>query len=143
VLGSLFVSTLGLAAFSRADLPEEDRRPFFLYVDEFQSFTTLSFATMAAELRKYGLGLILAHQYLHQLEPEILHAVFGNMGTLISFRVGAEDAGALARELQPVFGVEDLLNLPNRSFYIRLMIEGAPSIPFSGELSLHHVERGL
>lgn len=136
VLGSLLVSTLGLAAFSRAELPECERRPFFLSVDEFQSFTTLSFATMMAELRKYGLGLALAHQYIHQLEPDILHAVLGNAGTLVSFRVGAEDAPFLAREFEPVLGSHDLLNLPNRHFYIRLMIDGAPSHPFSGETVL-------
>lgn len=135
VLGSLIVSTLGLAAFSRADMPLEDRRPFFLYVDEFQSFTTLSFATMMSELRKYGLGLTLAHQYLHQLEPDILHAVLGNAGTLLSFRVGAEDALVLSREFRPTFGLDDLVNLPNRCFYLKLMIDGTPSQPFSAELA--------
>ena len=135
VLGSLIVSTLGLAAFSRACVPEAKRRPFFLFVDEFQSFTTLSFATMMSELRKYGLGLTLAHQYLHQLDPDILHAVLGNAGTLISFRVGAEDAQAIAREFHPTFGVDDLLNLPNRSFYLKLMIDGTPSRPFSAEVA--------
>jgi type IV secretory pathway TraG/TraD family ATPase VirD4 len=112
VLGSLLVSTIGLAALSRADRPTASRRPFFLYVDEFQSFTTLSFVNMMSELRKYGLGLTLAHQHLHQLEPDIRHAVLGNAGTLISFRVGAEDAAHLAKEFQPTFGVEDLINLP-------------------------------
>lgn len=131
VLGSLLVSTIGLAALSRADVPAEQRRPFFLYVDEFQSFTTLAFANMMSELRKYGLGLTLAHQHFHQLEPDVRHAVLGNAGTLISFRVGPEDAHLLAQEFQPTFGVEDLLNLPNRHFYLRLMIDGAPSRPFS------------
>lgn len=130
-LGSLLVSTIGLAALSRADMPAEKRRPFFLYVDEFQSFTTLAFANMMSELRKYGLGLVLAHQHFHQLEPDVRHAVLGNAGTLISFRVGPEDATILAREFQPTFGVEDLLNLPNRHFYLRLMIDGSPSRPFS------------
>lgn len=134
VLGNLLVSTIGLAAFSRADQPEGKRRPFFLYVDEFQSFATLSFATMLAELRKHGLGLVLAHQYLHQLEPDILHAVLGNVGTLVSFRVGAEDAPILAREFSPTFDVHDLLNLPNWRFYLKLMIDGAPSPPFSAAL---------
>ena len=97
-------------------------------------FTTLSFATMLAELRKHSLGLVLAHQYLHQLEPDILHAVLGNVGTLISFRVGAEDASILAREFFPTFDVHDLLNLPNRRFYLKLMIDGTPSRPFSAEL---------
>ena len=134
VLGSLIVSTIGLAAFSRGDMPEADRRPFFLYADEFQSFTTLSVASMLSELRKYGLGMTLAHQYLHQLEPEILHAVLGNAGSLIAFRVGAEDAPVLARELAPPFGEADLTNLPNYRFYTRIMIDAAPSRPFSAAL---------
>jgi len=129
LLGSLIVSTIGLAAFSRAETT--NRRPFILYVDEFQSFTTLMLANMMSELRKYGVGLVLAHQYMHQLEPEIRHAVLGNAGTLVSFRVGPEDATVLAKEFQPKIGVEDLLNLPNHSIYLKLMIEGAPSQPFS------------
>ena len=131
VLGSFLVSIIGLAALSRADASPENRRPFFLYADEFQTFTTLAFATMMAELRKYGLGLTLAHQYLHQLEPDIRHAVLGNAGTLISFRVGTEDAPLLAREFQPTFDTLDLINLPNRNFYLKLMIDGSPSRPFS------------
>lgn len=134
VLGSLIVSTLALAAFSRSELPESERRPFHLYVDEFHNFTTLSFVSMLAELRKYALGVTLAHQYLHQLEPEVLHAVLGNAGSLISFRVGAEDAPVLAREFEPVFGVEDLTALPNYCFYTRLMVDGSPTRPFSSEL---------
>lgn len=130
-LGALLVSTLGLAAFSRAEEPAAERRPFHVFVDEFQSFATLSFVNMLAELRKSAVGLTLAHQHLAQLEPEIRHSVLGNAGTLISFRVGAEDAPLLAREFQPTFDVEDLLNLPNRSIYLRLMIDGAPSRPFS------------
>jgi len=131
ILGGLIVSTLGLAAFTRADAASTSRRPFFLYVDEFQSFTTLAFVNMLSELRKFGVGLTLAHQFTRQLEPEILHAVLGNVGTLISFRVGAEDAGMLATEFQPVFDREDLVNLPNRDFYLKLMIDGTPSRPFS------------
>jgi hypothetical protein len=133
-LGSLLVSTLGLAALSRAHAPAAERRPFFIFVDEFQSFATLAFANMAAELRKYGVGLTLANQHLGQLEPEVRHAVLGNAGTLLAFRVGVEDAPLLSRHFEPTFGPHDLLNLPNRSFYLRLMIEGTPSRPFSGEL---------
>jgi hypothetical protein len=129
LLGSLIVSMIGLAAFSRAD--GDKRRPFFLYLDEFHNFTTLMLASMMAELRKYGVGLILAHQYLHQLTPEIRHAVLGNAATILSFRVGPEDAFILADEFQPKFEVLDLLSLPNRSLYLKLMIDGAPSIPFS------------
>lgn len=131
-LGSLLVSTLGLAGLSRAETNPADRRPFFLYVDEFQSFTTLSFANMMTELRKYGVGLTLAHQHLHQLEPDVRHAVLGNAATLIAFRTGVEDAALLAKEFAPVFEPYHLINLPNRRFYIRLMIEDAPSKAFSG-----------
>ena len=138
VLGSLLVATIGLAALSRAEQPPEDRRPFFLYVDEFQTFTTLAFATMLPELRKYGVGLALAHQYLHQLDDDVRHAVLANAGTLVTFRVGPEDALLIGREMQPVFGVLDLLNLPNHSFYLKLMIHGAPSKPFSGRTISPH-----
>jgi len=131
LLGSLIVSTLGLAAFSRAEVEAERRRPFFLYLDEFHNFTTLMLANMMSELRKYGVGLVLAHQYLNQLEPEIRDAVLGNAGTILSFRVGPSDAGVLVKEFQPKFEVLDLLNLPNRSVYVKLMIEGSPSKPFS------------
>lgn len=131
ILGGLIVSTLGLAAFSRAERPVETRKPFFVYLDEFQNFTTLSLVNMMSELRKYGVGLVLAHQHLHQLSDDIRHAVLGNAGSLIAFRVGPEDAGVLAREFQPRFDVLDLLNLPNHSIYLKLMIDGTPSSPFS------------
>jgi len=131
LLGSLLVSTIGLAGLSRADLATHDRRPFHVFVDEFQSFATLSFANMIAELRKFGVGLTLAHQYLQQLEPDVQHAVLGNAGTIISFRVGPEDALILSREFMPYFQPVDILSLPNFHIYLRLMIEGAPSKPFS------------
>jgi hypothetical protein len=134
LLGGLLVSTLGLAAMSRADLAPEARRPFFLYVDEFQTFTTLSFVNMWSEIRKMAVGIVAANQYLHQLEPDIRHAVLGNAGTLISFRVGPEDADLLAKEFQPTFGVLDLLNLPNQHVYLKLMIDGTPSRPFSARV---------
>jgi type IV secretory pathway TraG/TraD family ATPase VirD4 len=133
ILGGLLVSTLGLAAFSRADSDPASRRPFFLYLDEFQNFTTLMIANMMSELRKYGVGLVLAHQYMHQLEPDIRHAVLGNAGTIISFRVGPEDAAILAKEFQPKFDVPDVLNLPNHSIYLKLLIDGVPSAAFSAE----------
>jgi energy-coupling factor transporter ATP-binding protein EcfA2 len=131
MLGALVLSTLSLAALSRAD--SDQRRPYFIYVDEFQSFTTLMLANMLPELRKYGVGMTLANQHLHQLEPDIRSAVLGNAGTLVSFRVGAEDAPYLAREFQPKFEVQDLLNLPNRNTYLKLMIDGTPSRPFSAQ----------
>jgi DNA helicase HerA-like ATPase len=131
VLGGLIVSTIALAALSRAEVTAGERRPFFLYVDEFQTFTTLAFANMMSELRKYGVGLTLANQHLGQLESDVRHAVLGNAGTLISFRVGAEDASYLAREFQPTFDTQDLVSLPNRDIYLTLMIDGTPSRPFS------------
>jgi type IV secretory pathway TraG/TraD family ATPase VirD4 len=131
LLGSLLVTTLGLAAFSRAEMQGSERRPFYVYVDEFQSFTTLSIANMTSELRKYGIGLTLAHQYLHQLDPDVRHAVLGNAGTTVSFRVGPEDATYLAKEFSPIFEMENLISLPNYHIYLRLMIDGMPSKPFS------------
>jgi hypothetical protein len=130
-LGSVLVATIGMAALSRAELPAHERHPFFLYVDEFQSFTTLAFANMMPELRKYGVGLTLAHQYLHQLDDDVRHSVLGNAGTVISFRVGPEDAAVMAKEMQPAFDVLDMLSLPNHHFYTKLMIDGTPSRPFS------------
>lgn len=131
LLGSLLVSTIALAAFSRADLAASSRRPFALFIDEFHNFTTLSIATMAAELRKYGISLALANTHLDALEPEVRHAVLGNVGTLIAFRTGAEDAAHLAREFSPIFFADDLTTLPNYHMFLKLMIDGTPSRPFS------------
>lgn len=131
LLGGLLVTTIGLAGYSRADLDPTKRHDFFIYVDEFQSFTTLALANMLSEMRKYRLGFTVAHQYLHQLTPDIRHAVLGNAGTLISFRVGAEDAPYLAREFSGIFEERDLVQLPNHSVYLKLMIAGMPSEPFS------------
>lgn len=133
LLGALLVTTLSLAAFSRSEIPESKRHVFYLYLDEFQNFTTLSVANMVSELRKFRIGLVLAHQHLHQLVPDVRHAVLANVGTIITFRVGPEDAGILAREFEPVFSMEDLVNLPNYHIYLKLMIDGAPSAPFSAQ----------
>jgi type IV secretory pathway TraG/TraD family ATPase VirD4 len=131
LLGALLVTTIGLAAFSRADLPPEKRRDFFVYVDEFQTFTTLAVTNMLSELRKYRVGFTIAHQYLHQLEPDVRHAVLGNVGTIMSFRLGAEDTPYFVREFAEEFEEIDLLQLPNYRIYLKLMIDGAPSRPFS------------
>jgi type IV secretory pathway TraG/TraD family ATPase VirD4 len=131
LLGGLLVTTIGLAGYSRADTDPAKRRDFFVYVDEFQSFTTLALANMLSEMRKYRLGFTVGHQYLHQLEPDVRHAVLGNAGTIVSFRVGAEDAPYLAREFTEVFDEIDLLQLPNHRIYLKLMIDGMPSLPFS------------
>src|SRR5712672_1356701 len=98
LLGGLLVTTIGLAAFSRAEIPPDKRRDFFVYVDEFQSFTTLAVANMLSELRKYRIAFSMAHQYLNQLDMDIRHAVLGHVGTMISFRIGAEDAPYIASE---------------------------------------------
>ena len=129
ILGAMLVSTLGLAALSREASPQT--RPFFLYIDEFQTFTTAAMANMISELRKFGLGLTVAHQHLYQLSPEVRHAVLGNAGTLISFRIGPEDAAIIAKEFEPVFSAYDLVNLPNHDIYLKLMIGGTPTRPFS------------
>jgi DNA helicase HerA-like ATPase len=140
LLGALLVTTLGLAAYSRADVSEQERPDYHIFIDEFQSFTTLSMANMVSELRKFRVALILAHQHLYQLEEEVRHAVLGNVGTLVSFRIGPEDAQIIAREFAPVFAPEDLVNLPNHNIYLKLMTDRAPSRPFSAT-TLH--PRGL
>src|SRR5262252_68274 len=131
LLGGLLVTTIGLAAFSRADTDPARRRDFFVYVDEFQSFTTLAIVNMFSELRKYRVGFTVAHQYLHQLEPDIRHAVLGNAGTIISFRVGAEDAPYLEHEFQGTLDQKDLAQLANHHVYTKMMINGMPSTAFS------------
>lgn len=131
LFGGLLITSLGLAAFSRADIEESERRPFYVYLDEFQNFTTLSLANMLSELRKFSLGTVLANQYLFQLDPAIREAVLGNAGTLISFRLGAKDAAFIAKESEPEFNRVDLLKLPNYHIYIKLMIDGTPTKAFS------------
>lgn len=131
LLGSLLVTTIGLAAFSRADVPETDRNDFFLYLDEFQNFTTESVATMISELRKYRCGMVLANQTLTALGDTIREALLGNVGTMICFRLGPRDAAIMGQEFSTRFEPLDFTNLPNYRMYLRLMIEGAPSGPFS------------
>lgn len=131
LLGALLIAGLELAALARADVPEAERRDFYLYIDEFQTFATLSLAGILQEARKYRLNLIVAHQYLGQLEEPVQDAIFGNVGTIIAFRVGAEDAQYLAREFFPVFSEADFINLPPHHIYLRLMIDGVMSKPFS------------
>lgn len=130
ILGGLTTSTLMLAASTRHGLPEPARRPFFLYVDEFPNLTTKSFAGMLSEARKYGLGLILAHQHLSQIDKEVSDAIFGNVGNLVAFRVGAKDAPLLQRLLPP-FTAHDLQNQPNHRAAAQLMQNGERLDPFS------------
>ena len=131
ILGALFISSLSSAAFSRADTQEENRKPYMVYMDEFHNFTTLSLINMFSEMRKFKVGLILAHQYFYQLEDEIRWAVLGNAGSIVSFRVGTEDAQFLVKEMHPAFTLDSFINLPNYHIYLKLMIDGAPSKPFS------------
>ena len=134
LLGGLFLTAIGLSAFSRQDQPECERQPFFIYCDEFQNFTTLFLVNALSELRKYKIGLILANQYLMQLETEIRDAVLGNTGTLIVFRVGVADAIYLSKEFNGKFTVGDIIQLSNFNMYLRLMIDGVSSTGFSAEL---------
>lgn len=131
LLGALLITKIQLAAMSRVEVPEEERRDFYLYVDEFQNFSTESFATIFAEARKYRLDLILAHQYIAQLNDSVRDSIFGNIGSLVAFRLGPEDAEFLEKYFTPEFNQEDLINLPNYNFYIKLMIDGILSKSFS------------
>lgn len=132
LLGMIFVMKFQAAAMSRATIPEDQRVDFCLYVDEFQNFSTDSFATIMSEARKYHLNLIVANQFTTQLTEEIRDAVFGNVGTIVSFRVGQdEDAEALAKRFKPIFDASDLLRIPNYNMVIRTLIGGVPTQPFS------------
>ncbi|MDB5160795.1 MAG: hypothetical protein JWO96_175, partial [Candidatus Saccharibacteria bacterium] len=131
LLGMIFVMKFEAAAMSRADMPEELRRDFCLYVDEFQNFSTDSFADILSQARKYHLNLIVANQFTTQLSEEIRDAVFGNVGTVISFRVGTNDAEFLAKQYAPTFDIDDLQFLPNANTAVRMMIGGVPVQPFS------------
>ncbi len=132
ILGSFLVTKVQLAAMSRSDIPRiEDRRPFYLYVDEFQNFATDSFATILSEARKYGLNLTVANQYVSQMQDTVRDAVFGNVGTMISFRVSADDAPILAKPFAPQFLPEDLLQMHNRHFIINMVIRGEKAPAFS------------
>jgi type IV secretory pathway TraG/TraD family ATPase VirD4 len=131
LLGSMLVTEIYLSALRRARVPEAERRAFYLYVDEFYTFITLSFADILSEARKYGLNLVLAHQYINQLHEKVSDAIFGNVGTIISFRIGSDDAEFLAKEFKPTFSERDLVNLPNYNIYLKLMVNGITSLPFS------------
>lgn len=132
LLGLIVTAKLQMAAFKRAEeRNEESRRDFYLYMDEFQSFTTDSIATILAEARKYRLNLILAHQFIGQLTEKIRDAVFGNAGSVVSFRVGPEDAKFLVKYFEPIFNESDLINIDNRHAYAKLLINGATTVPFN------------
>lgn len=132
ILGAFIVTKIQLAAMSRSDIAKvEDRRPFYLYVDEFQNFATDSFATILSEARKYGLNLTVANQYISQMSDTVRNAVFGNVGTMISFRVSADDSPILAKQFEPQFEPQDLLQMHNRNFIINMVINGEKAPAFS------------
>ena len=132
LIGAMFITKLYQAAMERADTPEEQRKDFYLYVDEFQNFATDTFAEILSEARKYRLNLTIAHQYMGQLSDVVRKTVFGNVGSMVSFRVGAEDAVILAEEYNPVFKERDIINLGVREFYIKMSVGGELREAFSG-----------
>ncbi len=131
LLGGLLITKIQLAAMSRVDIPKNERKDFVLVVDEFQNFATASFANILSEARKFNLSLVIAHQYVTQMDEAVRDAVFGNVGTIIAFRVGAEDAELLEKEMTPEFMAQDIVNLGKREIYLKLMIEGIASKAFS------------
>ena len=134
ILGAFLVTKIQLAAMSRSDIPDiKDRRPFYLYVDEFQNFATDSFATILSEARKYGLNLTVANQYISQMSETVRDAVFGNVGTMISFRVSADDSPILAKQFEPQFEPNDLIQMHNLNFIINMVINGEKSPAFSAK----------
>jgi hypothetical protein len=133
LLGAMMITKIQLASMQRAYIPEADRRDFYLYVDEFQNFATESFATILSEARKYHLNLIMTNQFIAQMPEPVASAVFGNVGTLISFRVGATDASSLVKEFEPVFEANDMVNVDNYQVYVKMSIDGVTSPAFSAQ----------
>jgi hypothetical protein len=131
LLGALLVTKIQMAAMSRADIPADERQPFYLYVDEFQNFATDSFATILSEARKYALNLTVANQYTAQMLPQVRDAVFGNVGSIIAFRMSADDAKSMMRYFEPKFTDYDLIHMNNRNFVISMTIEGEKVQAFS------------
>lgn len=131
LLGMVIVGKILMAALSRVDLPEDERKDFYLYLDEFQNVTTTSIAQILSEARKYRLGLILAHQFIGQLKEEISKAVFGNVGSLCAFRVGPEDAEFLEKQFEPVFTANDIVNVDNYNLFARLLMSNELTKPFN------------
>ena len=133
LLGSLLLTSLSSAGFSRINIEEDKRVPFYIYLDEFQNYTTASLTNMFSELRKFNIGFILAHQYLHQLQTDIKNAVLGNIGTIICFKLGQVDAKYMAQEMYPVFQTSDFTNLEHFHIYLKLLINGKSPQAFSAK----------
>ena len=133
-LGLILVPRILMAAMSRSDIPQDQRRDFYLYVDEFQNFATPDFAQILSEARKYKLNLVVANQFIGQIDEEVKNAIFGNVGTIISYRVGVTDAGYLSHEFSPVFSEDDLLNIERYHVYVKTIVNNEPVSPFSMSL---------
>ncbi|WP_105017273.1 type IV secretory system conjugative DNA transfer family protein [Polaribacter porphyrae] len=133
LLGSLLLTSLSSAGFSRINIEEDKRIPFYIYLDEFQNYTTASLTNMFSELRKFKIGFILAHQYLNQLQTDIKNAVLGNIGTIICFKLGQADAKYMAQEFHPIFQTSDFTNLEHFHIYLKLLIDGKSPAPFSAK----------
>ncbi|MEA3322880.1 MAG: CxxC-x17-CxxC domain-containing protein [Patescibacteria group bacterium] len=140
LIGAMMITKIQLAAMGRVDMDENEREDFYLYVDEFQNFSTESFANILSEARKYRLNLILANQYITQIDEIVRDAIFGNVGTIVSFRVGAVDAEYLEKEFEPIFTMNDIVNLPKYNIYLKLMIDGIAGDAFSA-ITLPPIER--
>ena len=130
-LGAMIITKLFQTAMSRQSLPKNERTPFFLYVDEFQNFATDTFNEILSEARKYGLGLIVAHQFIKQIPPNISEALFGNVGSLVSFRISSEDALTIKQHFDPFLEGYDLANLNQRELYCKILVKGQVKDPFS------------
>ena len=134
-LGLILVPKILAAAMSRTELPQEERRDFYLYVDEFQNFATPDFGQILSEARKYRLNLTVANQFIGQIEEDVKNAIFGNAGTIMSFRVGVSDANYLQHEFQPVFNEADLINVERFHAYVKTLINSEPTNPFSLDMT--------
>lgn len=141
LLGAMMITKLQIAAMERVNIPEDQRKDFYLYIDEFQNFATESFINILSEARKYRLDLILAHQYINQIDERVRDAIIGNVGTLICFRVGADDGEVLESEFTPAFSARDLINLNKYQIYLKLMIDGITSSAFSATTLPPSIER--
>ena len=139
LLGMVIVGKLLMSALSRVDLVENQRKDFYLYIDEFQNFTTDSIGVILSEARKYRLNLIIAHQFIKQLKENIRDAVFGNVGSIVSFRIGPDDAEFMKNKFEPVFSPQDLINIDNLNAYVSLLINGQTSRPFNMKLNTEMV----
>ncbi|MBI2639538.1 MAG: type IV secretory system conjugative DNA transfer family protein [Candidatus Sungbacteria bacterium] len=131
LIGLIMVGKLLMASLSRVDMPETERNDFYLYIDEFQNVTTPSIATILSEARKYKLDLIITHQFIGQLDEQIKKAVFGNVGSMVSFRIGADDTEFMAKQFEPVFDQNDLLNVDNYNAFVKILTRGQTSKPFN------------